>query len=209
MNKITVKDFVKGYENCVNAAKKRYIDEKLRVIDYLPVIRKDAIAITITNRTMYKQESYIKDNGEESTHKTDEFYINSFNQYILFCKIVIEEYTNLVFEDINPMNEYDLLKKSGLLDMLIVGTDKEAPYIPVSETSELRQIIEMHKSDVMTNYYSPQAYISRQVERFGTLANLTIEPLIKAFADKIDSMEDNELKGKVLEFVNKADFKEV
>lgn len=209
MNKITVKDFVKGYENCVNAAKKRYIDEKLRVIDYLPVIRKDAIAITITNRTMFKQESYIKDNGEEGTRKTDEFYINSFNQYILFCKIVIEEYTNLVFEDVNPMNEYDLLKKSGLLDMLIVGTDKEAPYIPASETSELRQIIEMHKSDVMTNYYSPQAYVSRQVERFGTLANLTIEPLIKAFTDKIDGMENDEFKGKVLEFVNKADFKEV
>ena len=122
---------------------------------------------------------------------------------------MIEEYTNLVFEDINPMNEYDLLKKSGLLDMLIIGTDKEAPYIPVSETSELRQIMEMHKSDVMTNFYSPQAYISRQVERFGTLANLTIEPLIKVFANKIDGMKDNELKGKVLEFINKADFKEV
>ena len=209
MNKITVKDFVEGYENCVNAAKKRYIDEKLRIIDYLPVIRKEAIAITITNRTMYKQESYIKDNGEEGTRKTDEFYVNSFNQYILFCKIVIEEYTNLVFEDVNPMNEYDMLKKSGLLDMLIVGTDKEAPYISASETSELRQIIEIHKSDIMTNYYEPHAYVSHQIERFGTLANLTIEPLIKTIADKIDGMEDNELKGKVLDFVNKSDFKEV
>ena len=32
MNKITVKEFVEGYINCTDSLKKRYIQEKLKVI---------------------------------------------------------------------------------------------------------------------------------------------------------------------------------
>ena len=207
-NKVAIKDFVKGYENCVDIAKKRYISEKLEVINYLPISRKDAIAIVIANRTMFKQEKYINDNGEEKIRRSDEFYINSFNQYLLFCKEVIEEYTNLVFEEVNFMNEYDLLKKSGLLDTLMIGTDKEAPLIPISEISELKTIIDMHKSDVMTNYYEPHAYVSRQVERFGTLLNTFAEPLINVVKEKLDGLSEEDL-GKIVEFAKKGDFKEI
>lgn len=214
MNKITVKEFVEGYNKCVDSLKNRYIQEKLSIISYLPVNIKDAIAIVITDRTMFEQKKYTDENGEIKFRKTDNIHVNSFVQYMLFVREVIEKYTNLICsDDTNFMADYDLLKSSGLLDKLMFGeivNGKEIPpLIPINEISEIRTLIDMHKSDIMQNVYEPQAYISRQVERFGTLANLTIEPLIKAFADKIDSMEDNELKGKVLEFVNKADFKEV
>ena len=64
MNKITVKEFVEGYNKCVDSLKNRYIQEKLSILSYLPVNIKDAIAIIITDRTMFEQEKYTDENGE-------------------------------------------------------------------------------------------------------------------------------------------------
>ena len=78
MNKITVKEFVEGYNKCVDSLKNRYIQEKLSIISYLPVNIKDAIAIIITDRTMFEQEKYTDENGEIKFRKTDNVHVNSF-----------------------------------------------------------------------------------------------------------------------------------
>lgn len=212
MNKMTVKEFVEGYNKCVDSLKNRYIQEKLNVISYLPVSIKDAIAIVITD-SMFKQEKYTDENGEIKFRKTDNIYVNSFVQYMLFVREVIEKYTNLVWSnDGNYTADYDLLKSSGLLDKLMVGevVDRKeiSSLIPASEISEIKTLIDMHKSDIMQNIYEPHAYVSRQIERFGTLANITIEPLIKLIEQKIQGIPKEDIN-KVVEFVRTGDFKEV
>ena len=213
MNKMTVKGFVEGYNKCVDSLKNRYIQEKLNVISYLPVSIKDTIAIVITDRTMFEQEKYTDENGEIKFRKTDNIHVNSFVQYMLFVREVIEKYTNLVWSnDGNYTADYDLLKSSGLLDKLMVGEvvdRKEIPsLIPASEISEIKTLIDMHKSDIIQNTYDPHAYISRQIERFGTLANITIEPLMKLIEQKIEGIPKEDIN-KVVEFVRTGDFKEV
>lgn len=213
MNKMTVKEFVEGYNKCVDSLKNRYIQEKLNVISYLPVSIKDTIAIVITDRTMFEQEKYTDENGEIKFRKTDNIHVNSFVQYMLFVREVIEKYTNLVWSnDGNYTADYDLLKSSGLLDKLMVGevVDRKeiSSLIPASEISEIKTLIDMHKSDIMQNTYDPHAYISRQVERFGTLANITIEPLMKLIEQKIEGIPKEDIN-KVVEFVKTNDFKEV
>lgn len=213
MNKMTVKEFVEGYNKCVDSLKNRYIQEKLNVISYLPVSIKDAIAIVITDRTMFEQEKYTDENGEIKFRKTDNIHVNSFVQYMLFVREVIEKYTNLVWSnDGNYTADYDLLKSSGLLDKLMVGevVDRKeiSSLIPASEISEIKTLIDMHKSDIMQNTYNPHAYISRQIERFGTLANITIEPLMKLIEQKIEGIPKEDIN-KVVEFVRTGDFKEV
>lgn len=122
MNKITVKEFVEGYINCTDSLKKRYIQEKLKVISYIPINVKDAIAIVITDRTMFEQEKYTDKDGETKFRKTDNIHVNSFVQYMLFVREIIEKYTNLICsDDANFMTDYDLLKSSGLLDKLMIG----------------------------------------------------------------------------------------
>ena len=212
MNKMTVKEFVEGYNKCVDSLKNRYIQEKLNVISYLPVSIKDAIAIVITD-SMFKQEKYTDENGEIKFRKTDNIYVNSFVQYMLFVREVFEKYTNLVWcNDGNYTADYDLLKSSGLLDKLMVGevVDRKeiSSLIPASEISEIKTLIDMHKSDIMQNIYEPHAYVSRQIERFGTLANITIEPLIKLIEQKIQGIPKEDIN-KVVEFVRTGDFKEV
>lgn len=213
MKKMTVKEFVEGYNKCVDSLKKRYIEEKLNVISYLPISIKDAIAIVITDRTMFEQEKYTDENGETNFRKTDNIHINSFVQYMLFVREVIEKYTNLVWSnDGNYTADYDLLKSSGLLDKLMVGeiVDRKeiSSLIPASEISEIKTLIDMHKSDIMQNTYDPHAYISRQIERFGTLANITIEPLMKLIEQKIQGIPQEDIT-KVIELVRTGDFKEV
>ena len=212
MNKMTVKEFVEGYNKCVDSLKNRYIQEKLNVISYLPVSSKDASARVITD-SMFKQEKYTDENGEIKFRKTDNIYVNSFVQYMLFVREVIEKYTNLVWSnDGNYTADYDLLKSSGLLDKLMVGevVDRKeiSSLIPASEISEIKTLIDMHKSDIMQNIYEPHAYVSRQIERFGTLANITIEPLIKLIEQKIQGIPKEDIN-KVVEFVRTGDFKEV
>lgn len=213
MNKITVKEFVEGYNKCVDSLKNRYIQEKLSIISYLPVSIKDAIAIVVTDRTMFEQEKYTNENGEIKFRKTDNIHINSFVQYMLFVREVIEKYTNLICsDDTNFMTDYDLLKSSGLLDKLIIGeiVDRKEipPLIPISEISEIRTLIDMHKSDIMQNMYEPHAYVSRQVERFGTLINTLIEPFMEAVQKKIADIPQEDVQ-KVVEIAKTGGFKEV
>lgn len=213
MNKITVKEFVEGYNKCVDSLKNRYIQEKLSIISYLPVNIKDAIAIVITDRTMFEQEKYTNENGEIKFRKTDNIHINSFVQYMLFVREVIEKYTNLICsDDTNFMTDYDLLKSSGLLDKLIIGeiVDRKEipPLISISEISEIRTLIDMHKSDIMQNMYEPHAYVSRQVERFETLINTLVEPFMEAVQKKIADNPQEDVQ-KVVEFAKADSFKEV
>lgn len=213
MNKITVKEFVEGYNKCVDSLKNRYIQEKLSIISYLPVNIKDAIAIVITDRTMFEQEKYTDENGKTKFRKTDNIHVNSFVQYMLFVREVIEKYTNLIHSDeANFMTDYDLLKSSGLLDKLMIGeivNGKEIPpLIPISEISEIRTLIDMHKSDIMQNMYESHAYISRQVERFGTLINTLVEPFMEVVQKKIADIPQEDVQ-KVVEFAKAGGFKEV
>lgn len=213
MNKITVKEFVEGYNKCVNSLKNRYIQEKLSIISYLPVNIKDAIAIVITDRTMFEQEEYADKNGETKFRKTDNIHVNSFVQYMLFVREVIEKYTNLICsDDANFMTDYDLLKSSGLLDKLMIGeivNGKEIPpLIPINEISEIRTLIDMHKSDIMQNMYEPHAYVSRQVERFGTLINTLVEPFMESVQKKIADIPQEDVQN-VIDFAKAGGFKEV
>lgn len=213
MNKITVKEFVEGYNKCVDSLKNRYIQEKLSIISYLPVSIKDAIAIVVTDRTMFEQEKYTNENGEIKFRKTDNIHINSFVQYMLFVREVIERYTNLICsDDTNFMTDYDLLKSCGLLDKLMIGeiVDRKEipPLIPISEISEIRTFIDMHKSDIMQNMYEPHAYVNRQVERFGTLINTLVEPFMEAVQKKIADIPQEDVH-KFVEFAKAGGFKEV
>lgn len=193
--KIKIKDFVNGYEKNANESlKDRYIKEKLEIKSYLPFLQKDAIATVLAERTTYKHEPYTKEDGTVGQKKTDVIRVNSSAQYLLFCRVVIENYTNLEVETDSFFEEYDLLKQSGLLDKLMVGTEQTAPLIPADEIGELRQLLSLKQSDIMTNFANPQTYIQNQVTRFGQLANVTLTPILDKLADKIEKMDDKDIE---------------
>ena len=200
-------EFVEKYNNTANNTLKEQLSSKIKITPYVSIIKKDAYAQLIVNKTTFEQESY-DDNGVTKYRKTDKIRINSVAQYVQFCRAVIELYTDLEIEDGSFIKEYDALKSSGLLDILMVGSDKADPLIPMSELSEFKTILTMKQSDTQFNETTTQAFISKQIGRISDLANATLTPLMDVVSKKLDEIPKEDLD-KVVEFAKKGNFKEV
>ena len=201
IKKISIKQFVNEYTNRVPQLQEIYIKENLVITPYVPFNKKNVLADKLVDISTYVFEDYTKEDGTVGRRKTDKIRVNSTVQYLLFCRLIIENYTNLIVETEGFFEEYDALKECGLLDKLMVSTETRPSLIPMDEIAELRSLISMKQSDAMTNYATPQAYISNQVERFGTLLSVTFKPVLDKIADSLNSMseEDAEALAKRLE----------
>ena len=206
-------EFVERYNNmATQQLKDRFIKEKIKITPYVSIIKKDTYAQLIVNRTMFEQEAY-DDNGTTKYRKTDKIRVNSVAQYVQFCRAVIELYADLEIDEDDKgfIKGYDALKSSGLLDILMVGSDKADPLIPMSELSEFKTILTMKQSDTQFNETTTQAFISKQIGRISDLANATLTPLVDVVNKKIDSLSNDELR-KILDdykLSSTANFKEV
>lgn len=205
-------EFVERYNNTTNNSSKEQLLRKIKITPYVSIIKKDAYAQLIVNKTTFEQEAY-DDNGVTKYRKTDKIKINSVAQYIQFCRAVIELYTDLEIDEDDKgfIKEYDALKSSGLLDILIGGCEQKDPFIPISELSEFKTILAMKQSDTQFNETTTQAFISKQIGRISDLANATLTPLMDVISKKVDSLSNDELR-KILDdykLSSTANFKEV
>ena len=202
-------EFVEKYNNMANNTLKEQLLSKIKITPYVSLIKKDAYAQLIVDNTTFEQEAY-DDNGETKYRKTDKIRVNSVAQYVQFCRAVIELYTDLEIDEDDKgfIKGYDALKSSGLLDILMVGSDKADPLIPMSELSEFKTILTMKQSDTQFNETTTQAFISKQIERISDLANATITPLVNVVSKKLDEIPKEDLD-KVVDFSKKGNFKEV
>lgn len=204
-------EFVERYNNMANQQlKDRFIKEKVKITPYVSIIKKEVYAQLIVDKTTFEQEAY-DDNGVTKYRKTDKIRVNSVAQYVQFCRAVIELYTDLEMDEDDKgfIKGYDALKSSGLLDILMVGSDKADPLIPMSELSEFKTILTMKQSDTQFNETTTQAFISKEIGRISDLANATLTPLVDVISKKLDEIPKEKLEGKILEFAKKDDFKEV
>ena len=193
-------EFVEKYNNMANNTLKEQLLSKIKITQYVSIIKKYAYAQLIVDKTTFEQESY-DDNGVTKYRKTDKIRVNSVAQYVQFCRAVIELYTDLDIDEDDKgfIKGYDALKSSGLLDILMVGSDKADPLIPMSELSEFKTILTMKQSDTQFNETTTQAFISKQIERISDLANATLTPLMDVVSKKLDEIPKEDLD-KVVEF---------
>ena len=205
-----IKEFVEKYTSLSNKQlKENFITKQIKIAPYISIIKKDTYAQLIVNRTMFEQEAY-DDNGETKYRKTDKINVNSVAQYVQFCRAVIELYTDLEIDDDDKgfIKGYDALKSSGLLDILMVGSDQREPLIPISELSEFRTILDMKISDTLKNYSDPHTFITSQVERFGKLANLSLSPILDVIKDRFEGIQKEDIN-KVVELAKNGGLNEV
>lgn len=202
-------EFVEKYNNTANSSLKEQMLSKIKITPYVSIIKKDAYAQLIVDKTTFEQEAY-DDNGTTKYRRTDKIRVNSVAQYVQFCRAVIELYTDLEIDEDDKgfIKGYDALKSSGLLDILMVGSDKADPLIPMSELSEFKTILTMKQSDTQFNEATTQAFISKQIERISDLANATLTPLMDVVSKKLDGIPKEDLN-KIVEFAKNGNFKEV
>ena len=102
------------------------------------------------------------------------FHVDSVGKYMLSCISLIDLYTDLerdkeegkMLEDFNNLNGY------GIFDSLVSELNK-------NEIKEYNMVIQMTYEDAITNYYEPHAFISSQMERFGTLISTVLVPMLE------------------------------
>ena len=188
-------EFVEKYNNMANNTLREQLLSKIKITPYVSFIKKEVYAQLIVDKTTFEQEAY-DDNGVTKYRKTDKIRVNSVAQYVQFCRAVIELYTDLEIDEDDKgfINGSDALKSSGLLDILMVGSDKDDPLIPMSELSEFKTILTMKQSDTQFNETTTQAFISKQIGRISDLANATLTPLVDVVNKKLDSLSNDELR---------------
>ena len=203
---MTVKELCERYNNMSNKQMKdNFIKENVKITPYMPVLRKDLLADIIAKRTVLEYENYVTEDGTQKDRPTGRVMVNTFTGYILFCRTVIQKYTNLEIDKEHFDTDYDELKKSGLLDILMNG---EKSLIPQEEIAEFNTILSMKKNDLLENETGIENFITKQIERLEDLANATLTPLVSTVEKKLDGLS-NEDKSKIVEFVKKMDFREV
>lgn len=203
MKKIKIKDFVENYDKRPTQTKETYIRDNLKIVSYIPFARKIGLVDKLIDVSMYEFEDYVKENGEKSRRRTDRIKVDSVVQYFLFCRTLIENYTNLEIETDNFFEEYDLLKSSGLLDKLIVGDEERLPLISIDEIAEMKSLVEMKQKDVITNYMNVQSFVSNQISRFDDIMS-ALKPVINNISTKLDNMteeDSNRLHNKLVKLL--------
>ena len=169
-------------------------------------IQINAKSITYTIKT--KKVEYKDENGKDVIKRTGNIKVNTTLQYLLFCRAVIENYTNLTVKSEDFFAEYDALKSSGLLTILMVEYENHPSIIPASEISELNTMILSKQSDILKNECEIHNFIRGQIERFGKLANITITPLLDVIKEKVTDIPKEDINT-IVDMLKNGDFKEV
>ena len=159
--------------------KEDYLNDNLHIKTYLPFLTKATLADKLAKVTTLD-----KDTGNVN--------VKSDVNYLLFCRMIIEQYTDLHVETEGFYEEYDLLNESGLLDKIM-------QMIPEKEITEFKMICDMKKSDLLQNKYENHAFIADQVDRFGTLIGVTLKPVIEKISEQIENMSEEDVE----KFANK------
>lgn len=169
-----IKEFTEKYSAiATERLKEDYINNNLHIKTYLPFLTKVTLADKLAKVTMLD-----KDTGNVN--------VKSDVNYLLFCRMIVEQYTDLQVETEGFYEEYDLLNEFGLLDKIMQK-------IPEKEIAEFKMICDMKKSDLLQNKYENHAFIADQVDRFGTLIGVTLKPVLDKLTTELENMDDEKI----------------
>ena len=172
---MTIKEFAEKYNAmATDRLKEDYLNDNLHIKTYLPFLTKVTLADKLAKITTLD-----KDTGNVN--------VKSDVNYLLFCRMIIEQYTDLQVETEGFYEEYDLLNESGLLDKIM-------QMIPEKEITEFKMICDMKKSDLLQNKYENHAFIADQVDRFGTLIGVTLKPVLEKISEQIENMSEEDVE---------------
>lgn len=139
-----VKEFCEGFESkTTDNAKTKYVRDNINIVQYVPIQEKIKYAEMIT---------------VASNMPKGEVKLNSPIQYILQTVYIVKVWTDLEVDETVFLEEYDFLKKSGVLPVL-------SSFIPADELEEFASLVSMMKTDMMDNNLSFSPAWDRNVKR--------------------------------------------
>lgn len=181
---MTVKEFVDGYANAEN--KKGYVRDNLKITDYASFNTKVAYAENIVKNTC------LDENGD---YREDSVQLD-----LMIDWSTLRIYTDLQLDPQKVVEEYDMLGKGGLLNVLIDYISSETH----EDSDKFSQVVYDKKSDLKNNVYELHHFIARCVmnlsplvtpllEQVGTLlSQVDADSITEMVKDKIGASNDSE-----------------
>lgn len=177
-----IKDFVEKYNAiATDRLMEDYLKDNLHIKTYIPFLTKVTIADKLANVTTLDKD-------------TGNINVKSDVNYLLFCRMIVEQYTDLQVEAEGFYEEYDLLNESGLLDKIM-------QMIPKKEIAEFKMICDMKKDDIIFNQSTPKAFINQQIERVSTILGVTLKPVLDKLATELENIDEKDIE----KFTNKVE----
>lgn len=166
---IYLKDFIDGFNKIdSDSGKEKYI---------MSFINKKYISYGIKVDSCHRiinSSYYVKEDGN-----TEFLHINSPAAFMLYCLEIVSQYTSIVIDYSNVIESYDLLRESGIMDMIF-------SFIPAQELKEYNSILDMVKDDVIRNEYEPHAYLRGLIDRFAKISGISLDGIQKYLEENIN-----------------------
>ena len=173
-----VNEFVEKYTSIkIDKLKDSYIKDNLNVKKYVGIADKINLVERIVNATMF-----VFKNDEI----TNEIKSDTIGRFLLTTLSIIDVYTDIEIDYGNIMEEYDLLSKDNIINILI----GENGVIPQSEVSEINVLISMRVDDVIQNNFTTHAFIQNQVTRFSEMIGSVFAPIMERISDILENIDD-------------------
>lgn len=172
-----------------DSIKEKRINSMLKTKSYVSIIDKINLADRVT---------------KAATHEFDKdgnivgFKVNSLTKYILHVMGIIEMYTDLEINNGNILAEYDLLNENGLIEIIVKSIKEQ-------EIAECQMCLDMVFNDAIQNEMSTEAFIKRQVERFGTLVGTTLSPALTVIGEQLSKISPEQIDAIIKQFPNKME----
>lgn len=183
----TVEEFCKKYNNAKSNEVKGNLVKGIMNTQYVSFEMKVTICEKIVENTYY-----IK--AEKNGMKVKKLHIDSPAQYMSYYLWIVKQYTHIDINFSNSLEEFNLLNKSGLLDIIV-------SFIPEGELKEFRMILDMVASDTVTNEYETHAFIVNQIERFGQLFGSIAKPAIEQLSKTVENIDEKTVE-KIIKKLN-------
>ena len=151
--------------------KEKFVLEHMKN-EYVPLEKKSTIAKAIMDTCCWRKN----EDGTQDLH------VDSVAKYMTTCMAMVDLYTTIERNKNNMLVHFNTLNQYGVLDLIVKNIDQR-------ELKEFNMVLEMTYDDVMTNEYENHAYITKQVNRFGTLIGATLSPILSNLdIDKIEEI---------------------
>ena len=157
---MTVKDLVQKYDAAVEKAKPTILKD-IKSEKYIPYEAKIMKMGVVVNATHRKKDGSI--------------FLNTPMQFALFTLYMIDNYTNIKIDKTHLMDEFNMLHKSGLIDIIVHPQEGMPEIIPVSEINECAEILSMMHNDFMTNYCSTHLQVLKFLRDFNVDVNKLVD----------------------------------
>ena len=180
-------EFVNGYkEITTDKAKENYFKKNVNIKTYLPILNKITIAERIADVVCFEYEKYITESGEEKSRSTMNVQVNTPVQYLLICRAIVENYTDLEIEDTSFYKEFDALQENGIMDKIICT-------IPNDELKNFEAIVNMKREDILYNHGTVKGFISDKVEGIAMISSTVLKPAMEKIATELQNMDDDKI----------------